>query len=107
MVVSQQALLDALRGLPVPGLQGSLLELRMIAELDVSPAGVRVLLCADAGYPHQAELTRLVEQRLAPVAAGLPLEVGWKAAVAARNIAADDPVPGAKNILLVMSGKGG
>src|SRR5262245_31323141 len=107
MAVSQQALLDALRGLQVPGLQGSLLELRMIAELDVSATGVRVLLCSDPGYPHQAELARLVEQRLAPLAAGLPLEVSWKAAVASRNIAEDDPVPGAKNIVLVMSGKGG
>src|SRR6185436_947433 len=108
MAVSQQALLDAVRGIQVPGLQVSLLELRMISELDVTPTGVRVLLAsAVPSYPHQAELARLVEQKLAPLTAGLPLEVAWKSEVASRNIAADDPVPGAKNILLVMSGKGG
>ncbi|HEU4579062.1 MAG TPA: Mrp/NBP35 family ATP-binding protein [Polyangiaceae bacterium] len=108
MAVSQQALVDAVRGIQVPGLQGSVLELRMISELEVTPSAVRVVLCsADPAYPHKDELKRLVEQRLAPLSAGLPLEITWKAAVAARNIAEDDPVPGAKNILLVMSGKGG
>jgi ATP-binding protein involved in chromosome partitioning len=107
MAISQQAVLDALRGLQVPDLKGSLLDLRMIAELEVSSDSVRLVLDAGAGYAHKAELARLVEQRLAPVAAGLPVEVAWKREVASRNIAADDPVPGAKNIVLVMSGKGG
>jgi len=80
MAVSQQALVDAVRGIQVPGLQGSLLELRMIAELDVSATNVRVVLCsADPNYAHRAELTRLIEQRLAPLSGGLPLEVSWKA----------------------------
>src|SRR6185436_11487048 len=104
MPVSQQALLDAVRGVQVPGLQGSLLELRMISELDVSAAGVRVVLAsADPKYAHKTELLRLVEQKLAPLTAGLALEVAWKPEVLSRNIAADDPVPGAKNIVLVMS----
>lgn len=108
MAVSQQTLVDALRGISVPGLQGSVLDLRMVAELDVGPASVRVVLCAaDPAYPHRAELARLVEQRLQPLSEGLALEISWKAEVASRNIAADDPVPGAKNIILVMSGKGG
>jgi ATP-binding protein involved in chromosome partitioning len=108
MTVSQQALLDAVRGIQVPGLQGSLLELRMISELDVTATGVRVVLAsADPKYAHKPELARLIEQKLAPLTSGLPLEVAWKTEVASRNIAADDPVPGAKNILLVMSGKGG
>jgi ATP-binding protein involved in chromosome partitioning len=108
MAVSQQTLVDALRGISVPGLQGSVLELRMIAELDVGATSVRVVLCAaDPAYPHRAELVRLVEQRLQPLSEGLALEISWKADVASRNIAPDDPVPGAKNIILVMSGKGG
>jgi len=44
MAVSQQALVDAVRGIQVPGLQGSVLELRMISELDVTPGAVRVVL---------------------------------------------------------------
>jgi len=108
MAVSKQTLLDAIRGIPVPGLQGSLLELRMVVELEVDAAGVRMVLSsADPAYPQRAELAALAEQRLSSVSEGLPVAVTWKTEVASRNIAADDPVPGAKNILLVMSGKGG
>ena len=35
------------------------------------------------------------------------VEIRWKGDVASRPIAADDPVPEAKNVVLVMSGKGG
>lgn len=108
MAVSKQALVDAVRNIPVPGLAGSLLDLRMVAEIDVTDAAVRVVLAAeDPAYPHKRELAEAVQKSLAAVSRGLPVDVQWKAPVASRNIAADDPVPGAKNILLVMSGKGG
>src|SRR4051812_39894902 len=101
MAVSKQALLDAVRSIDVPGLTGSLLELRMITELDVAPEGVRVVLTAAApDYPHKEQLAALVRERLGAVAS-MPVEVLWKTEVASRNIAADDPVPGAKNIVLV------
>jgi len=108
MAISKQALVDAVQSIQVPGLTGSLLDLRMIAELDVAPAGVRVVLVsAEGDYPHKQQLGDLLRQRLAPLVQGLPIELTWKARVASRNIAEDDPVPGAKNIVLVMSGKGG
>lgn len=108
MAVSKQALLDALGSIDVPGLTGTLLGLRMLAELDATPAGVRVVLAsATPDYPHKDELAGSVRERLGAVAKGAPVEVVWKVAVPSRNIADDDPVPGAKNIILVMSGKGG
>jgi ATP-binding protein involved in chromosome partitioning len=107
MAVSKQALLDAARSIDVPGLTGTLLELRMITELEVTPSGVRVVLVAAPDYAHKDALARLVRERLGAVAQAAPIEVVWKTEVASRNIAADDPVPGAKNIVLVMSGKGG
>jgi ATP-binding protein involved in chromosome partitioning len=107
MAVSKQALLDALRSVDVPGHSGSLLDLRMIAELDAAAEGVRLVLTSPPDYPQRAELAATVRERLASVASGVPIEVSWKVEVASRNIAADDPVPGAKNIVLVMSGKGG
>ncbi|HKO91872.1 MAG TPA: iron-sulfur cluster assembly protein, partial [Polyangiaceae bacterium] len=80
MAVSKQTLLDAVRGISVPGLQGSLLDLRMITELDVDAAGVRVVLASpDPGYAQRAELAALVQQRLGAVSAGLPVVVTWKA----------------------------
>jgi ATP-binding protein involved in chromosome partitioning len=107
MAVSKQALLDAVRNVEVPGLTGSLLDQRMLVELDVTPSGVLAVLASAAGYAHKAELSAAVRQRLAAVAQGAAIEVVWKPEVASRNIAQDDPVPGAKNIVLVMSGKGG
>ncbi len=108
MAVSKQALVDAVRNVSVPGLAGSLLDLRMLSELDVTDAGIRVVLVAqDESYAHKQELADAVKKSLAAASRGLAVEVQWKAPVASRNIAADDPVPGAKNILLVMSGKGG
>jgi ATP-binding protein involved in chromosome partitioning len=107
MAVSKQALLDALGSIDVPGLSGSLIDLRMITELDATPAGVRVVLTSASDYPQRSALTAAVRDRLAGVAPGVPVEVAWNTEVASRNIAADDPVPGAKNIVLIMSGKGG
>ena len=108
MAVSKQALLDAVRSVEVPGLTGTLLELRMITELEVEPPGVRVVLTSPTpDYPHRDALASALRARLSEVAQGSPVEVLWRAPVASRNIAEDDPVPGAKNIVLVMSGKGG
>lgn len=108
MAVTQQALVEALGKITVPGAAGSLLELRMVSELDVTEAGVRVVLCAPrADYPHQSEVTAAVSSHLAALSGGIPVEITWKPSVASRNIAEDDAVPGAKNIILVMSGKGG
>ena len=92
MAVSKQALLDALRKIDVPGLSGSLLDLRMISELDVAPEGVRVVLTADAreyavGDPRRQQLAAVVRERLGAVAAGTPVDVVWKTPVASRNIA--------------------
>ena len=107
MAVSKQVLLDAVRAVEVPGLPGSLLDQRMLAELDVTPAGVRAVLASPSGYAHRDQLLANVRERLVAVAQGIAVEVVWKPDVASRNIAEDDPVPGAKNIVLVMSGKGG
>lgn len=108
MAVSKQTLIDALRGVAAPGLEGSILDQRLVADLDVSDELVRVVLCVpEPSYPHRQELGEAVRRCLAAAASGRQVEVTWKPAVAARNIAPDDPVPGAKNILLVMSGKGG
>ncbi len=108
MAVSKQALLEALGKIQVPGLTGSLLDLRMVNELDVTPSDVRLVLAsADPSYPHKAELAEAARKRLEEVSKGAAVEVTWKPQVASRNIAEDDPVPGAKNIILIMSGKGG
>ena len=107
MAFSKQVLLDAVRAVEVPGLPGSLLDQRMLAELDVTPAGVRAVLASPSGYAHRDQLLASVRERLVAVAQGSAVDVVWKPDVASRNIAEDDPVPGAKNIVLVMSGKGG
>jgi ATP-binding protein involved in chromosome partitioning len=108
MAVFKQALVEVLRTLTLPGISGTLLDRRMVVDLDVTPAAVRLVLCSpEPGYAQQSEATEQIRAGLARVVGELPLEIVWKAEVVSRNIAEDDPVPGAKNIVLVMSGKGG
>ncbi len=108
MAASKQAILDAVGGIAAPGLSGSLLDQRMIVELEASATEVRLVLSsADPSYPHKSELTEAIRQRLSALSPKARLEISWKVQVVSRNIAEDDPVPGAKNILLIMSGKGG
>ncbi len=108
MAVSKQSLLDAIEKIQVPGLSGSLLTLRMLSELDVTADAVRlVLVSPDPAYAHAEPLIASLRQRLEPLSGGLSVDISWRAPVATRSIGADDPVPGAKNIVLVMSGKGG
>lgn len=105
----REALLDALSKLELPGLKGNLFEQRMLVELSTpARAGVRIVLAApDSGYPHREELEKALRSHVAPLTANQPVDISWRANVASRQVGEDDPVPGARNVVLVMSGKGG
>jgi ATP-binding protein involved in chromosome partitioning len=55
----------------------------------------------------RAKVGALVRETLGKLEGVTGVEVLWNEALPARTIAADDPVPEVKNIVLVMSGKGG
>lgn len=105
----KDSIVEILQSVAPPGLTGNLLENRMVAALDLAADGeTRVVLdCDDEGYAHREQLMATVRSRLEQGVDGIRVHVEWKTKVASRNIGADDPVPGAKNIVLVMSGKGG
>lgn len=91
----------------VPGRASTILESRLLAALDVEADPVRVVLEADGSGLDRPALEARVRERLAPLLGAKGLSLGWKPAVPSRAIAEDDIVPGAKNVILVMSGKGG
>ncbi len=91
-----------------PDLKKPLAELGMIRDVKVTSAGaatVTVALGASLST-HKAALTRDIETALH--GAGVrSVEMIWDPTVLGRDIASDDPMPEVKNIVLVMSGKGG
>lgn len=107
MEASQQALLEALQRTPVPGRSSTVLESRLVAALDAESRPVRVVLEADSESLDREALRRAVLEALTPLAGDRGIEVAFKRELPAREVAEDDPVPGAKAIVLVMSGKGG
>jgi ATP-binding protein involved in chromosome partitioning len=97
MSVTRETVRSALASaLPDPGL---------ISNVEVGPDGaVAVLLSGEADKP--AELAAAAEQAVRKLGAA-EVSVRWAARGASRQIGADDPVPGVRNVVLVMSGKGG
>lgn len=107
MVITKQSVLEELQRVGVPGRASTLLESRLLAALDVEADPVRVVLEADTDELDCPALEALVRERLAPLLGSAGLSVTWKPTVPSRPVAEDDIVPGAKNVILVMSGKGG
>lgn len=84
-----------------------MLELGLFDEPRLSGAKVslRATLHA-ASEPLKQEIRSRVAQALA--GAGIEdVEIEWQVQIPMRPTGADDPIPGVKNVLLVMSGKGG
>ena len=106
--MSTEQIIGALRAVKVPGLDGNLVEGRMIAGLNVSEGDDICVALAHVGSAEQRQaIEGAVSSALRPLAGTGSIEVHFKREVAARPIGQDDPVPGARNIILVMSGKGG
>jgi ATP-binding protein involved in chromosome partitioning len=69
--------------------------------------GVVVELIAPGDSEQQQAVGARVEQALRALDGVRAVSVRWQQALQSRQIAADDPVPGVTNVVLVMSGKGG
>jgi ATP-binding protein involved in chromosome partitioning len=95
---------------PITGKRLSELE----AVKDVALDGTRVRLTVELpkieGEPpgsRRAELGARIRTQVEKVEGVTGVEVRWKGAIAERLVTADDPIPDVKNVILVMSGKGG
>ena len=78
-------------------------------ELDVLDVGVRARVKLRLVAPsdvHKVRLESDVRAALAPLGVS-ELAITWELIVPMRQLTGEDPVPGVKNVILVMSGKGG
>ena len=108
MPFTREAALETLAKVGHPDLGKSLTELNMITDLSVNDAG-RVALTLVSLSPATALKDRILSDVTNALTGGgaSSVEVTWDARVVGREITSEDPVPGVKNIVLVMSGKGG
>jgi ATP-binding protein involved in chromosome partitioning len=78
-----------------------------IREIGVS--GGKVTLTAQLSSPSDAvreDVGARIRAALEPLG-GPDVDIAWEVQVPTREVMGDDPIPGVKNIVLVMSGKGG
>jgi ATP-binding protein involved in chromosome partitioning len=98
---------ERLAVIPHPSFERSLADLGVVTDVAATDdrASMKVTIHA-ASDALRAELRARIEQALAPL--GIR-EVGieWDVQVPIRRVSGDDPVPAVKNVILVMSGKGG
>src|SRR4051812_25645534 len=108
MSLTREAALEALGHVKHPDFSKAITELNLVKDVQVDDAGkasVNLILTS----PSSAQKERMVAAvTQALVAAGAAaVDVSTEVRVVGRDITSEDPVPDVKNIILVMSGKGG
>jgi ATP-binding protein involved in chromosome partitioning len=105
--LTEAAVQDALSHVIDPDAGESVTKLGMISEVKIE--GDQVSFAVDLGASGSAKRETLgAAFRKAIAALGAKsVEVHWSGELGGREVAAGDPMPGVKNIVLVMSGKGG
>ncbi|MCC7536486.1 MAG: Mrp/NBP35 family ATP-binding protein [Deltaproteobacteria bacterium] len=104
---AREKVLGALAGVMSPVLKRPLTDAGLIKEVTVEGTTVS-LRVVELGQDEEARASVEKEIRAALAGAGFEdAKVAWETRVYGRDIGPDDPVPEVKNIVLVMSGKGG
>ena len=104
--LDRQAVMTALEAVVDPVFDKPMLALGTLSEVVVD--GTTVRATARVASPSE-ELRERVRERVqgALDALGASVELTFQTQVPTREVMGDDPVPGVKNVILVMSGKGG
>jgi ATP-binding protein involved in chromosome partitioning len=105
MAHSSEALLAALRSV-VDAAGVSIVEAGFVKEAADADGRVAVTLEVHSGA-SSAEIGRRVREVLGALPGVERVDIRWRDDIAGRAIGADDPMPGVKHVVLVMSGKGG
>ena len=106
MSITTEAAVTALGKLSDPALSRPLTD--WVGELDVKPSGAAALrLDLPVPGPGYAAAVKALGEQALREAGATEVSVTTSFAPPSRNILGDDPCPGVKNIVLVMSGKGG
>jgi ATP-binding protein involved in chromosome partitioning len=107
MPITTESALEALGKVSDPELHRSLSDLGMLGNVAVDGGAVVVELDLPIPGPaYRARVEAAVTSAL-EAAGAKRVEIRASLSLPTRNILADDPCPGVKNIVLVMSGKGG
>jgi ATP-binding protein involved in chromosome partitioning len=112
MPLSIEQVTAAVATVSEPVTKKSLSELRAVTDVSLDGTNVRLTVELPKGgtaanTPHRAELGAKVREAVEKLEGVTGVEIRWREELAPRAIAPDDPVPEVKNIILVMSGKGG
>jgi ATP-binding protein involved in chromosome partitioning len=109
MAITVESALAALAGVQDPELARSIVDLGIVESGGVTTSGGAVRAHVHLPIPGPAYAKRLEAAITASLRAAGAAEVELQTdlALPTRNILSDDPCPGVKNIVLVMSGKGG
>jgi ATP-binding protein involved in chromosome partitioning len=103
------SLRDALSQVVDPTFEKSLHELGTLGDVAVHDQGARATATVRVSTPSEtvkAKIAAALSKAAATV--GIPvLEVSWEVRVPTREATSTDPIPDVKNVILVMSGKGG
>jgi len=102
-----QAVKTALEGVVDPTFERSLGQLGTLA--DVKLEGTRVTCTIALSTPAEqvrAAVRSAIDEATKPLGVTL-VEIDWKVRVPTRETVSNDPLPDVKNVILVMSGKGG
>jgi ATP-binding protein involved in chromosome partitioning len=107
---SQAAVEAAVSALIDPTFERPLGELGLVEAVqleagEVARARLRLRLVAPS-ESHKARVEAMAREALAALGVA-EVEVAWELVVPMRQLTGEDPVPGVKNVVLVMSGKGG
>lgn len=104
MPITKEAALTALATVIAPDFQRPITELARVR--DVAVEGDAVSLTVELTSHFKERVAADVDAALKGAGAK-EVRVAWDVRVPSRNILADDPCPAVRNIILVMSGKGG
>jgi ATP-binding protein involved in chromosome partitioning len=108
MPITREEALAALAAVKYPDLPGSLVDLNLARDIAVAPDGavsLSVVLVSPDACAKDAVL-RDVNAALLPHGAS-SVTITWQSVILGRDATSEDPLPGVKNVVLVMSGKGG
>ena len=103
-----ESIVAALKEVRDPSASGSktLVEAGRLRALMVDGAA-KITVETGGNDETRATLERAIRETMSTVAPSLALSISFVRAVASREITSEDPLPGVKNLLLVMAGKGG
>jgi ATP-binding protein involved in chromosome partitioning len=106
--VDVETLREALSRILDPVFDKPMLELGTLSDLRIEGSTVKATVrLASPSAEVKAVVTQRVEKALENLGSALAFDPEWRLEVPTREVLGDDPLPGVRNVLLVMSGKGG